>query len=177
MLASKLKFIVSTGCILSLTGCATCLDFEDLTSGDRFDVGTTLTTNSTDFAVDQFQYASGNSSTTGRAQVDNRGYAQGSGLDINAREVNLVPGHAYPVKKISFKFGELGGTNNIKINDDFQFVGDLVSINGSTIGGAQVTVNAVQGGNNWYGDMKIEGDISSFSVGGQELWLDNYCYK
>jgi len=55
-------------------------------------------------------------------------------------------------------------------------VGDLIDLNNSTIGGAQVTVDAVQQGNNWYGIIEVEGDISDFSIGGQELWLDNYCF-
>lgn len=36
-------------------------------------------------------------------------------------------------------------------------------------------VNAIQQGNNWYGQMILDGNINSFSIGGQELYLDDVC--
>jgi hypothetical protein len=173
---STVKSAVSIGHILLLTGCATCLDLEDQTMGTQFSVGDTISTSDTNIKVEQFQYSSGVWTSSERAQIDNRNYARGSGLDLNARNVNLRPQHAYPVNKIKFNFGELGGNNNININGDFQNVGDLIDLNNSTIGGTQVTVDAVQQGNNWYGTVAVEGDISDFSIGGQELWVDNYCF-
>ena len=173
---ATVKLIVSFGYITLLTGCATCLDLEDQTMGTQLIVGDTISTSGTNIKIEQFQYANSAWTSSGRAQIDNRNYARGSGLDLNARNVNLRPQHDDPVDKIKFNFGELGGNNNIKINGDFQNVGDLVDIDNSTIGGAQVTVDAVQQGNNWYGTITAEGDISEFSIGGQELWVDNYCF-
>jgi len=107
--------------------------------------------------------------------VDTRNYSQGSGNDLNARNVNLRFLFDYPVVRITLKFGELGGNNNIQVNDDFKNVQDLVSLNGTTVGGAQVTVNAIQQGNNWYGKMTLDGNINNFSIGGQELYIDDVC--
>jgi hypothetical protein len=81
------------------------------------------------------------------------------------------------LKQITLKFGELGGNNNIKVNDEFQNVGDLVSLNGTTLGGAGVTVSASQQGSNWFGKLTIDGTINDFSIGGQELWIDDVCTK
>jgi hypothetical protein len=38
-----------------------------------------------------------------------------------------------------------------------------------------VTVNASQQGSNWYGIFILDGNIKEFSIGGQELWLDEIC--
>lgn len=172
-----IKLIVSISHIILLTGCATsCLDFEDQSLGTRFNVGVTVTTSGTNIGVEQFKYGNGDLVSTGRAQIDNRNYARGSGLDLNARNVNLRPQHAYPVNEIEFNFAELGGNNNININGDFRNVRDLIDLNNINIGGTQVTVDAIQQGNNWYGNIIIEGNISDFSIGGQELWVDDYCF-
>ena len=123
---------------------------EDQINGAAFNVGDVMTTSGVNIEVERFQYGNGNWNTSGKANIDNRNYAQGSGLDLNAENVNLHPRHGYAVKKIKFKFGELGGNNNISINGDFRNVPDLIGLNGQTIGGSQVTVNAVQQGNYCY---------------------------
>jgi len=169
----RITLIIAAAGVMFISGC--CLRFSDQASDAVFNVGDTITTSGTDIAVEQFQYADGTWTSAGSARVDTSQYSGGSGKDLNARNVNLRFMFDYPVDKITLKFGELGGNNNIKVNDNFRNVQDLVSLNGNTIGGAQVTVSAVQQGNNWYGDMSIEGDIDNFVIGGQELWLDDIC--
>jgi hypothetical protein len=61
------------------------------------------------------------------------------------------------------------------VNGDFRNVGNLVSLNGATVGGVNVTVTAAQQGGNWYGIIVLDGAIKEFSLGGQELWLDEIC--
>lgn len=158
---------------LLLTGC--CAKFNDLPYGATYNVGSTINSSEPDIEVKPFQYANGNMTSTGTAKVDNRNYAPGSGNDLNSRNVNLHFLFDYPISKFTFKFGELGGDNNIEINNDFRYIPDLIDLHGTTIGGVNVTVNASQRGNNWYGEMKFEGDIQDFSIGGQELWIDNIC--
>ncbi len=160
--------------IIVFTGC--CLRFNTQTPNTRFNVGDVILTSCVNVSVEEFQWATGNWTSTGHAIVDTRNYAQGSGLDINANNVNLHPLDIYPVKKLSFKFGELGGNNNININGIFQNVSDLISLNGAVIGGVNIIVNATQQGYNWYGDMTLEGTITDFVLGGQELWVDDFCY-
>ena len=170
---SMIAVVFTIALVVFLSGC--CLRFSDLTPGATYDVGDTITTSGTDIVVEQFQWANGNWTSSGLAKVDTRNYAHGSGNDLNANNVNLHFRFDYPIDKITFKFGELGGNNNIKVNGDFENVHDLVGSNGTTIGGVQATVDAYQQGNNWFGKMILDGSISDFSIGGQELWLDDVC--
>lgn len=156
--------------------CPSCIHFEDQTMPTTFNVGDAVLTSGIRIRVEQFQWGNGTWSSSGHAMIDNRQNARGSGKDINTNNVNLHFMHSYPVHKIEFKFGELGGNNNISINGTFQNVADLKNLNGTSIGGAQVKVVAVLQGANWYGNITIEGNITDFSIGGQELWIDDYCY-
>ena len=155
------------------TGC--CIKFSDQTTGTNFNVGAVITSCDTEIMVEQFQWGNGTWTSSGNARIDDRNYAKGSGNDLNARNVNLNFQYDHPLDKITFKFGELGGNINIKINGDFQNIADLISLNGNSIGNTQVTINANQVGNNWYGEARLEGAINEFVIGGQELWLDNIC--
>ena len=171
---TRITLIFVAALVTFISGCC-CVRFEDQSPGTRYNVGDTITTSGKDILVERFQYGDGVWTTSGTAEVDTRSYAHGSGNDLNARNVNLHFKFDYPIDKITFKFGELGGNNNIKVNGDFQNVRDLISLNGTTIAGVQVAVDASQQGNNWYGKMTLEGDITDFSIGGQELWLDDVC--
>jgi len=164
---------LATTAIVFLSGC--CVKFSNLTPGDTYNVGDTITTSKANIVVEQFQWPNGTWTSSGTAKVDDRNYGQGAGNDLNANNVNLNFQFDYPVDRITFKFGELGGNNNIRVNGAFQNVGNLVDLNGNTIGGVQITVNANQQGNNWYGTMELEGTINEFAIGGQELWLDDVC--
>ena len=168
-----IKFMFAIVLVAFISGC--CLRYSDLTPGTTYNVGDTITTSGTNIVVERFQWANGNWTSSGSAKVDTRNYAQGSGKVLSANNVNLNFQFNYPIDKITFKFGELGGNNNIRVNSDFQNLQNLVNLNGTTIGGVQVTVNANQQGNNWYGKMILDGNISDFSIGGQELWLDDVC--
>ena len=168
-----IMMMLVTASIGYLSGC--CAKFTDLTPGDTYHVGDTITTSQAEIVVEQFQGSDGTWTNTGTARVDDRNYARGSGNDLNARDVNLNFQFDYPIDKISLKFGELGGNNNIRVNGVFQNVGNLISLNGNSIAGIQITVNANQEGNNWYGTLELNGNINEFVIGGQELWLDDVC--
>jgi len=170
---STMTLILATTAIIFLSGC--CVKFSNLTSGDTYNVGDTITTSQANIVVEQFQWPNGTWTTSGHATVDDRNYGQGSGNDLNANNVNLNFQFDYPVEKITLKFGELGGNNNISVNGGFQNVPNLVDLNGNSINGVQITVNASQQGNNWYGTMELDGTINEFKIGGQELWLDDVC--
>ncbi len=159
--------------VLLVAGC--CARFEDAAPGTQYSVGQTFYTSGTNITVEQFQWSDMIWTAGGHAKIDNHGYARGTGNDINARNVNLRFNFDYPLKKIALKFGDLGGNNNIRVNGDFRNLGRLVTLDGSTVGGVAVTVNATQQGANWYGIIVLDGTIREFSIGGQELWLDDVC--
>ncbi len=174
----SLKILAAVGLIAAasmITSCATCIDFENQIPGTRYNVGETIADPDTDIKVEQFQWANGDWTSTGHARVDKRFYPPGSTTDINANNVNLHPQHE-SAGKITFKFSELGGNNNIEVNGDFRNVEDLTGLNNTTVGGAKITVDASRQGRIFQGAMTLEGNISDFSFGGQELWVDDYCY-
>jgi hypothetical protein len=79
------------------------------------------------------------------------------------------------LSSLTFRFGEYGGNLNIEINGDFRNFQNFSDLNGLTIGGANVSVT--NGFGNDIGEVTISGTIDSFSIGGQELWVDDFCYQ
>ena len=152
-----------------------CASFNALTSGTNYQNGDTVPS-LIEYLVSDFVWANGTTTTMGKLKIDNRGYAQGTGNDLNLNNATMVPQHNFPVGIISLKFAWLGGNNNITINGQFSQVTNPIDLNGTTINGVSISVTAVQNGNNWYGVMLLSGDITSFSIGGQELWVDDYCF-
>ena len=174
---TRIVLIFATVSATFISGCC-CVFFEDQTPGTRYHVGDVITSTGREIAVEQFQWGNGNWTSSGFAKVDTMNYSKGSGNDLNANNVNLRFLFDYPVNEITLQFGDLGGNSNIKVNNEFQNVpmnARLVSLNGTMIGGVQVTINATQQGNNWYGKMTLDGTINDFTIGGQELWIDNIC--
>lgn len=161
--------------LIALPGC--CITFHGFPAGTTYNVGDSFTSNGTNILVEQFQWYGGQWTTDGKARIDSQGYARGSGMDINAGNVNLKFLFDYPVSRITLKFGELGGNINLRVNQDLKNVRDLTELNGNMVGDSRVTVTAIQEGNNWYGSMVIEGIIEDFEMGGQELWIDDICHN
>ncbi len=172
-MAAVRKIVFAVLLVMLVSGC--CVRFEDVAPGTQFAVGQTFYTSGTNLAVERFQWANGSWTTDGKARIDAGTRAGGTGREINANNVNLRFKFDYPLKKITLKFAELGGNNNVMVNGDFRNVGNLVALNGTTLGGAAVTVTATQQGNNWRGVIVLDGAIREFSIGGQELWLDDIC--
>ena len=154
-----------------------CVDFEDQEVDAVFNVGEVLSASNVEFGVEEFFYGGGGSTTDGKAVIDDRGYSRGGGKDLNTRNVNLRPYFSHNVKSVDLYFAELGGNVNLSINGDFKNTANLHDLNNTVVGGVQVTVEDIQEGNNYYGRLKAVGTISEFSIGGQELWIDNFCFE
>ncbi len=185
---SPVLWIGVSGIVATLSGCCTlfpatcppptsaCVDFDDLTAGQNFTAGTAFSSRNTVVALEPFQWGNGTWTGGNHARVDTRQYAGGSNLDVNANNVNLHFLPDCPVDRVTLRFGELGGNNNLRVNGQFSNIADLVTLNGTTLGGVQISVTASQQGNNWYGTMSFDGQIRDFAIGGQELWLDDVCF-
>lgn len=150
-----------------------CVDFEDLTPGSTYVVDDAFVDSGILVNVTPFVWSNGTVFTGGVATVDNAGRAGGSGLDINTNNVNLAFQFKYPLKGLSFDFGEYGGNVNIEVNGDFRNVFNFADINGLVVGGVPVVV--INGLGNDQGKVFLFGPVFSLAVGGQELWLDNFC--
>lgn len=153
---------------LILSGC--CYKFDDLSEGSRYPVGSTITTSGKTLEVEQI-----GSVTWANARVDKRNLGHGLSNTLCACTTNLVFNMDYPVRKITFDFAELGGGVTLKLNSEIKNIRNLVDLNGGTVGGVSVAVDAVQSGLNWYGKATFQGAINGFAIAGQELWIDNVC--
>ena len=154
-----------------------CEPFEGVIKfGEKIYVGTTVSGENLDFIVEQFQWGSGEWTTNGFVEIDEDNHPNGSGRSLRVNNVNLNFQHNFPATQIKLKFADLGGNSNIKVNGEFRNLSHLVDINGEVLGGVNITVNADQTGSNWVGSIILTGEITGFSIGGQEFYIDDYCY-
>jgi PKD repeat protein len=82
------------------------------------------------------------------------------------------------VSRIQFDYDDFGGSTNLEVNNDRRSVGDLRELDDATVGGGTVTVlNPATGpSSSGIGSIEITGTITSFSVGGQEFFVDNVVF-
>lgn len=168
-----------------LVGChpqATCVGFDDVAAGTTYNVGAVAATSGTTVNVEQFFWSSGTVTTNGTARIDAVNHAGGTLNAMRANNVNLrfTPGQG--ATRVTIRFADLGGNENLMVNGSTANIGKIVDLNNTSLGGVQVSVNAVLGGpgaqpNNWYGTLKLTGSVTSFSIGGQELWIDDVCWE
>src|SRR5688572_22065651 len=115
-------------------------------------------------------------STTNFARVSTGGMAGGSGNELTVNNVNVAfDFNDVPfTNAIALQFGEYGGNVNLEINGDQRNVPDFSALDGMTVGGATVEVVAGPPGAA-RGSLFVlsPGAITSFSIGGQELFIDN----
>ena len=153
-----------------------CVDFEDLLLGALYYVGDTFVEECAVIAVQPFQWDIGNWTDGGYAMVGNLTYAGGSGQEMKVNNVNLAFVYGCSWESLSLLFGETGGNLNIEINGDFRNFTDFPDIHGDTIGGVDVDVLITSSFDHEYmGILTLSGEINSFAIGGQELWIDHVC--
>lgn len=151
---------------------AVCVDFEGLTAGSTYHVGDTFVDSGAVLTVHPFVWSTGVVFNGGQAVVDNSTLAGGSGVDVNTNNVNLQVDFGTRLEGLVFNYGEYGGNLNLEINGDFRNFDDFPDVDGLTIGGVAVGVFSAGGPT---GRVHLQGPIDSFVVGGQELWLDDFC--
>lgn len=150
-----------------------CVTFDDLTPGTHYNVGQTFTSNGVTVAVQAFTWSNGTVTSTGRANILAAARAGGSGVEVNANNVNLRFDFGGSSGGLSYLFGEYGGNLNIDVNGDFRNFDNFSALNNQTVGG--VAPSVVNGFGNDRGRVTLNGAVQSFAVGGQELYLDNVC--
>jgi hypothetical protein len=150
-----------------------CVDFESLTLGTIYHVGDVFMDAGVTITGTTFIAGGGIPITTGFAEVEDGGLAGGAAHELEVNNINLVFGFPAPLSGLSLHFGEYGGNLNININGSFQNFANFSNINGMTIGGVHVSVT--NGLGNDKGVLILTGTIQTFSLGGQELWIDQLC--
>ena len=151
-----------------------CITFESVPLGVDYVAFNSFTDSGVTITVDLFQWSNGTWVTGNHARADNRQMAGGSGQDMNLNNVNLRfdlgPKGA---SDLTVAVGEYGGNINLLVNGDFRNFANFPDINNTIVGGTQVTV--IGGAQNQVGTLKLAGQVNSFSIGGQELWIDDVC--
>lgn len=159
-----------------------CIDFESLTLGKEFNVGDMFVDSGVVINVLPFQWESSSWTTGGYAKVYDGSYAGVSGKEININNVNLGFQFSSSLKGLSLNFGEYGGNINIQVNDEFKNFQNFDDINGTTIGGVNISI--INGSGDEKGRLILSGDMGTFNfqekdftflIGGQELWIDHVC--
>jgi hypothetical protein len=151
-----------------------CAEFETLALGTTYTMGDIFSDGGIEFNVAVFTWGDGSPATSGFVEVSNQGDAGGSGQELTINNVNLIMDFGGPVDGLSLRFGEYGGNLNININGDFQNFDLMSDLNGLTpIGG--VDVNVTGGLGNDTGVLELAGNVTFFSIGGQEFFIDEVC--
>ena len=149
-----------------------CVDFEDLTPGTVYNVSNSFADSGVTVTAAPFQWSGGTWTSAGFTEVDTSNLAGGLGSDMEVNNITLEFDFGRPVEDLRFLFGEYGGNINLSINGDFRNALNLPALHGQIVGGTLVEVmNSPTG----LGVVRITGTVNSFSVGGQELWIDDVC--
>lgn len=123
-----------------------------------------------------FFWFNGTPTPNGVMTVTNAGMAGHSGKDIkkDMNMNNVTISFKFPVNPtgLILYYGDYGGNINVEINGVVENVQDFSDIDGKVIGGVNVTLTSVSGPK---GVLNLQGMITSFSIGGQELRIDHIC--
>lgn len=176
------EFVIDDVCTgeLAAASPSLCIDFSDLPVGMEFKFGDTFTTSSVTVSVEPFIFDDGTTSesdASAEATVETGGFAGSAGNEMMLNHVNLRFDFSAPVNGLSLRFGEFGDGDlqlNIEINGDFVNFERMFDIHDEVIGGVKVSVPSGGFGNDM-GVLVLTGKISSFSIGGQRLWIDDLC--
>lgn len=166
MLLSTL--IILSGCILVLK----CINFEGFAFGATYHFGDTLWESATKMTLKEFYWSNGTPTNNGNLKVDNKGLAGHTGLDVNLNNITVAFTFPSAPTGLILYYGEYGGNINVEVNGDLKNVQNFADINGAVIGGVNVSITNVVGQK---GVLNLLGTINSFSIGGQELWIDHVC--
>ena len=126
-----------------------------------------------DFATSYYKYMA----------VDAHYGGWGSGMTIWTNNINAkfeIQTVMDVTDTVCIAFRDEGGFENLSINGSTPAVspngyGGLTVFNGTVMGGVQVQVIGANVGYAFEGTITLIGDVDKFSIGGQELWLDDLC--
>lgn len=175
-----LIFIIIGLFVFTLSGCPVanvslkCLDFEGLVLGAVYNVGDSFAESNYTVTGTMFYWSNGTPFAGGFTKVENGGKAGYFGKEMAVNNINLSFNFQTTLSRLSLHYGEYGGNINVRINGILENVADFSDIDNTSVGGVNVTLTGVVGSR---GILNLEGEINSFSIGGQELWIDHVCPK
>jgi len=166
----NLRIAVAAAVVLCAVGGASAVTVtcDDLTLGSSYIVGDSFTTGGVVVTVQEFVLGGGGTSS-GNVSVANGGGAGGSGNELMINNVNLNIDFGTTIDGMALMYGDMGGSLNLSVNGDQRVIQDFSEVQNAVIGGAQVFVV----GTGSKGGLFVIGLINQFSIGGQELAVDN----
>jgi len=166
-------FIMGAQSVSAVLGPHDCVDFEDLTPTTVYNVGDFFDDSGVTVTMGDFQWAGGTWTSGGFTRVETTNLAGSLGNEMQVNNITLDFNFGRIVEDMSIRFAELGGNINLTINGDFRNETDILDLDDQLIGGTLVKVffDATTD----RGILVINGDVTSFSIGGQELWIDDVC--
>lgn len=161
-----------------------CVDFEPpLAAGTKYGASAGQSPGDLAFAgggipvtIENFTDGAGNLQFN-EAYIEGQPQQSLNGQSLRSNNINLKFDFAslpFAVGEVSLKFADLGGIENIVIDGTSSFVGNIGALP-LVIGNASpsVLLMPITGGSG--GTARIVGQMGSFAIGGQELWIDEVC--
>jgi subtilisin len=150
-----------------------CVDFEGqkINPDVSYPVGQGFTDNGTDITFRPFTFSTGEIYDLGNASIT----GDDANKSLYPNNINSDFAFDFPPEGITLTYFDQGGTENLEVNGDLQVVGALSELNDTTLGGVNLSVTSATVGSGIIGGLKLEGPITQFAIGGQELILDNIC--
>ena len=167
--AFELSGLVAVAAVAAET--LSCVTFEDQTLGTQFIEGQSLV--AAGVTIDVGNFNDFGIITSGFSQIDAAGLAGGLGTDAQLNNVTMDFGFPYPLEGLTLRYGDYGGTVNLVTNGVLVVARSIRVLDGTSNGGVAVAVNQVP--NQSLGTLTLSGAISDFTLGGQELWIDEVC--
>lgn len=151
---------------------ASVITFENLTVDDQYDVGDSFVSDGVEITGEEFFWLPSGSTEDGFAIVQANGTAGGAGKEVYLNNINLDFDLSFAsFEGVSLQYGNDGGNVNLEINGIRHVENSFLPLNGMTIGGVIVSVLEIDASGK--GAIFATGPISTFSIGGQELAIDN----
>ena len=155
-------------------------DFEAPAAGSTYLFGDVLSFATATVVMSQFQFSSGVWFPGGVATVDVSNFAAGSPVqELNLNNITFRVFLDDPGTEVRYRYADLGGNVNFGVNFDFRNVADLADLDGTVVGGCDVSVTELPMLGGVFGEVTITPQagnvIEVFGVGGQEFWVDDVC--
>jgi len=161
--------------------CPACVDlkrsaFEDQAMGDQFFVGETFSSGAATHNFRRFSPPGADCSVlvaNGVATIDSGDAACQDGLELGLNNINDQITFDQEITWLALAYGEFGGNINLRINGECRNAGNFAELSGDLIGGVLVWAVDYSDPGQGCGTLYAVGAIEEFTIGGQELWIDN----
>ena len=162
-----------------------CVNFESVPLGTQFDSASGYSSGDDIFVENCIPVSIYNIqfSTTSvgfeYCRIDNDLTGFGDGNTMKYNNVNLLfdfESLGYEADEVSFEIADLGGIENISVNDTPVFIGEITTAPLNIATDVELNISSISTISSGYECVvTLTGPIRKLLVGGQEFWIDNIC--